>query len=150
TLSTLWGRRPLWMPRAVPVSRLTLGQMGVSLHPWSSTDPRTVSRGTRTLCLLRRHGGLLHHQGHGSSGGAPPPPAVVLGLAQNGAGSRESLPARFSPKEQRMSLHDRVGLGDAFSAADLLDPRWVSRHRGSPADFLARHRRQARRALRVG
>jgi hypothetical protein len=32
----------------------------------------------------------------------------------------------------------------------LLDPKWVTRHRGGRAAFLARHRRQARRVLKVG
>src|SRR4051812_8262170 len=60
------------------------------------------------------------------------------------------LPPCFSPRAQLMSVHARFGHGDVISAADLLDPKWVTRHRGSPAAFLARHRRQAKRVMRVG
>jgi group II intron reverse transcriptase/maturase len=35
-------------------------------------------------------------------------------------------------------------------AAKLLDLKWVSRHRGTPDDFITRHRRQARRMLGLG
>jgi RNA-directed DNA polymerase len=48
-----------------------------------------------------------------------------------------------------MSSHDRP-LRDPFGHRNLLDPKWVSRHRGDRSDFLARHRRQAGRAVQGG
>ena len=48
-----------------------------------------------------------------------------------------------------MSLHDRLG-GLQDGDADVLNPRWVTRHRGDCHDFLSRHRRQAREATTLG
>jgi hypothetical protein len=49
-----------------------------------------------------------------------------------------------------MSTHGR--LAPQFTAAriNVLDPKWVTRHRGDRYDFIARHRRQARRVAKLG
>ena len=49
-----------------------------------------------------------------------------------------------------MSLHDRLTQHTGAPVADMLDAKWVTRHRGHLADFMARHRRQAKRVARLG
>src|SRR5262245_11704792 len=48
-----------------------------------------------------------------------------------------------------MSEHWRPKVSPA-AKIDVLDPKWPGRHRGDRYDFMARHRRQARRAVKKG
>jgi RNA-directed DNA polymerase len=48
-----------------------------------------------------------------------------------------------------MSDHDRT-LTCHSGKVDILDPKWVSRHRGDRYDFIARHRRQVKKVLKEG
>src|SRR5262249_2022867 len=70
-----------------------------------------------------------------------------------GGGSPEQLPPRFYSLRHTpgclMSDHDRA-LTRHTGKADVLNPKWVSRHRGDRYDFLARHRRQAKKVLKKG
>src|SRR5207248_2826283 len=59
-----------------------------------------------------------------------------------------SRPLPFTPTRGRsMSVHDRL---TAAAVADLLNPKWVTRHRGAYHEFLDRHRVQVKEALVQG
>jgi retron-type reverse transcriptase len=60
------------------------------------------------------------------------------------------FPRHLSEGEGRMSMSHRPGTSARQLAADLLNIKWVSRHRGDRHDFLNRHRRQAKKFLELG
>src|SRR5262245_58011546 len=49
-----------------------------------------------------------------------------------------------------MSMSHRPGLSAQKWAAQLLDLKWVSRHRGDRVEFLTRHRKQVKKLLKQG
>jgi hypothetical protein len=49
-----------------------------------------------------------------------------------------------------MSVHDRPSWGAAALAAAVLNPKWVTRHRGDRHALLKRHRRQEAKRLKQG
>lgn len=49
-----------------------------------------------------------------------------------------------------MSEHGRSSRGDVAAAAEFLDPKWISRHRGTRDEYLARYRKQAKTAVTLG
>lgn len=49
-----------------------------------------------------------------------------------------------------MSLHGRSSRGDSAAAADILDPKWIVRHRSDRDEFISRYQRQANAAVVLG